>query len=302
MPGINTTGLPNTEDYNLGRGIVYFAPLSSVVDSLNLPLGYRDLGNAPEFSISLETETLEHQSSRTGLKVTDKEVVISQKITLALTLDEINFQNLAALLSGDSSQTTPTNPAIAGFSIITQWIGSVVLGEWYDMTDATSPTPGDATSVPSGDRAYDIDLDTETLAVNPATPLARDIPGTPGDYVTDIEMGRIFFLTNPAEAALVDGVAIDFTLAASATARELDEVQSLTKTAVLGALKFIAENPASSDKQTEYQFHKVSLKAEGDFSLIGDEFTQMQFTAVAERNEQADPDSPTLTVRTLQAT
>ena len=301
MPGINTTGLPNTEDYNLGRGIVYFAPLSSVIDSLNLPLGYRDLGNAPEFSISLETETLEHQSSRSGLKVTDKEVVISQKITLALTLDEINFQNLAVLLSGDAAQTTPTNPAIAGITIILNWIGSVVLGEWYDMTNATLPTPGDATSVPSGDRAYDVDLDDETLAINGGAALIRDVPGTPGDYTIDAEMGRIFFLTNPV-GALVDGDGIDFTLDPKALARELDEVQSLTKTAVLGALKFIAENPASSDKQTEYQFHKVSLKAEGDFSLIGDEFTQMQFTAVAERNEQADPDSATLTVRTIQAT
>ena len=32
MPGINETGLPNTDDYNLGRGIVYFASLSEDTD------------------------------------------------------------------------------------------------------------------------------------------------------------------------------------------------------------------------------------------------------------------------------
>ena len=80
MPGVNTTGVPNTNDYNLGRGIVYF----SLLDTNGLPTGgYRDLGNAPEFNVSFETETLEHQASRLGLKVTDKEVVISQKCKLS---------------------------------------------------------------------------------------------------------------------------------------------------------------------------------------------------------------------------
>lgn len=296
MPGLNTTGLPSTEDYNLGRGIVYFAPLSILADTgLGFPLGYRDLGNAPEFSISLETETLEHQSSRTGLKVTDKEVVISQKVSLALTLDEINFQNLAILLSGESANDT-VNAAVIGVPVeLEWWIGSVILGEWYDLTDATS-NGVDATSVPIGDRLYDIDKGTVVVVENPTTPLVIDV-----DYTIDEEMGRIFFIPGGA-AGLVDGDAIDLTVPAKAGAKGIDEVRALKATSILGALKFIAENPASSDKQTEYQFHKVSLKAEGDFSLIGDEFTQMQFTAVAERNEDASPGSATLTVRTLQAT
>jgi len=293
MPGINTTGLPSTEDYNLGRGIVYFAPLSAVAGAgLNFPLGYRDLGNAPEFSISLETETLEHQSSRTGLKVTDKEVVISQKVSLALTLDEINFQNLAILLSGSADPNT-VNAAVAGATPeIAFWIGSVVTGEWYDLTDDTST--GDTTSVPIGDRLYDIDAISVTLEKNPATALVEDV-----DFTLDLEMGRVFFVPG---GAVSDADSIDLTVAAKAGAKGIDEVKALTATSILGALKFISENPASNDKQTEYQFHKVSLKAEGDFSLIGDEFTQMQFTAVAERNEDASPNSATLTVRTLQAT
>ena len=68
---------------------------------------------------------------------------------------------------------------------------------------------------------------------------------------------------------------------------------------VKGALKFISENPAAGDHQYEFQFHQVSLKAEGDFGLISDEFTTMGFTAIAERNETAGGTaSPTLTVRT----
>jgi hypothetical protein len=282
MPGINETGLPNTDDYNLGRGIVYFASLSG-----DLPVEYRDLGNAPEFNISVETETLEHQSSRQGLKITDKEVLISQKVSLSLTLDEINFENLASLLSGTShGGSTYVNPAVLGTngdaSEFQDWVSSVELGRWYDLHDSIAGLP----------RFYDVDPTKITLEVG-ATPLVKDT-----DYTVDEEMGRIFFLTTAVNVTDTDQ--IDFTYAADATAKTVDEVRALTQTAVTGALKFIAENPASNDKQTEFQFHKVSLKAEGDFALIGDEFSTMQFTAVAESNATADADSPTLTIRTVQ--
>lgn len=281
MPGLNLTGLPNTNDYNLGRGIVFFGVIDAIT---GLPVNYRDLGNAPEFNVSIESETLEHQSSRLGLKSTDKEVVISQKMSLSLTLDEINFQNLAQLFSGVTA--THTNPAIAGFAEILDFVAAanVVLGRWYDLKDST------------GERVYDIQQTADVLLENGSA-------GNPGvlvdgtDYTLDLKMGRFFLLTTATN--IVNGEEIDFTLTANASAVNLDEVQALTTTSVVGGLKFISENPASNDHQTEYMFHQVSLKAEGDFSLIGDEFTQMQFTAVAEKNALADATSPTLTVRTF---
>ena len=273
MPGINDLGTPNTNDYNLGRGVVYFA----LLDTDGTPLGYRDLGNAPEFNISVESETLEHQSSREGLKKTDKEVVISQKVNLSLTLDEINFQNLALLFAGETA--AHTNVAVAGFSEHAM-IASLVKGQWYDIVNS------------SGERAYDISADDLTVKIDGGATLTKDT-----DYTVDEKMGRLFFLSGSGNTSDTD--TIDVTLAANAQAGDVDEVQALTKTAVQGALKFVGKNPAASDHQTEYQFHQVSLKAEGDFSLIGDEFTTMGFTAVAEANENADAASPTLTIRTV---
>lgn len=290
MPGINITGLPQTEDYNLGRGTVYFALLDGTT---KLPISYRDLGNAPEFSIAVETETLEHQSSRQGLKITDKEVLISQKVTLSLTLDEINFQNLALLLSGtahDDQGPSPAteNGAIDGTNgdgmVVLDWIpaAKVELGKWYDLTSLAEG---------AGKRMYDIDEGLLTLTENGGSALTF-----PTDYTLDLEMGRIFLLTS---GVIDDSKGLDLLLTADSGARRVDEVRALQITSVVGALKFISENPANADKQTEYLFHQVSLKAEGDFSLIGDEFTQMQFTAVAETQATASPDSPTLTIRTL---
>lgn len=283
MPGINTTGLPNTDDYNLGRGKVYFATL----DSDGKPEAYRDLGNAPEFSISVETETLEHQSSRQGLKVTDKEVLVSQKISLSLTLDEINFDNLASLLSGETDSHTNSlgSAAVTDVTISpTVAEGGLVQGRWYDIVDS------------SGNRVYDI-AEVADVSVEDSSAGAAAIND---DYLVDLKMGRIFVVTG--STVLTAGEEVVVSVATDATVADtVDEVKALTKTSVTGALKFIAENPAANDQKTEYQFHKVSLKAEGDFALIGDEFSTMSFTAVAESNSTADADSPTLTIRTVAA-
>jgi len=286
MAGPNTTGKPNTSDYFLGRGVCYFAALDPVT---SLPLEYRDLGNAPEFNISLEVETLEHQSSRNGLKVTDKEVTISQKVNVSLTLDEINFQNLAVFLSGSSAGTSATdntghlNPTYAGVTereLIP--VGDVVLGRWYELRDA------------NGNRCYDIAKANLTVKDEAATTYSE---GT--DYEVNEEMGMIFLLTTGSIAAGgSDGV--DFSLAADSSADQyIPEVKGLTSTSISGALKFIGENPADNDSKLEYQFHQISLKADGDFGLISDEYTQMTFTGIAERNVLADADSPTLTVRAV---
>lgn len=272
MPGPNVTGKPNTEDYNLGRGIVYFAPLVNSV-----PQGYRDLGNAPEFNISIEVETVEHQSSRQGLRVVDKEVVISQKISLTVTIDELNFENLALFFSG--SKATHVNPAKSAQAEF-EMVASVELGRWYDIKNA------------AGARAYRF-TSTNALDVDNGTDNTDLVLGT--DYELDAEMGRIFLLSTAVNISA--GEALDITWSLDGTNVDVNEVQALKNSAVVGALKFISVNPAAGDARTEYQFHQVSLKAEGDFSLIGDEFTTMQLSGVAERNETADADSPTLTIR-----
>ena len=115
------------------------------------------------------------------------------------------------------------------------------------------------------------------------------------DYTVDSVMGRIFVVDGGA----MDAGDYDITIAANASGAEnIDVMKALTGSATEGALKFISENPASDDHQYEWQFHKVKLSAEGDVPLIGDEWTTLTVSGTAERNETADPDSPTLTVST----
>lgn len=281
--GLNATGLPNTGDYNLGRGTVYVATLSSGIPDVN---GWRDLGNCPEFNVSVETETLEHQSSRAGLATIDKEVVTSQKVNLSFQLDELNFQNMALFLSGAAASEPDVNPAVAGVTniVITS---AVVLGRWYDLHQLANRL---------GTRIMDIDSANLSLRGDPdasgagPTALVEDT-----DYTVDEKNGRVFFLTTATNIA--DGDDVDFTLAADAGALNYDEVRGLTQTNVTVAVKFISENPANNDEETEYQFHQVNLKPEGDFPLIGDDWTTMGFQGVAEQNLLADANSPYVTIR-----
>jgi len=282
MSGINTAGTPQTGDYVIGRGIAYFAPLSS-----GLPGPYRDLGNSPEFNITVDTETLKHITSRQGLAVTDKEVTISQDVTVNFQLDENSFDNLATFFAGTAAATALVNPTIAGVAA-TVVTTSAVLGRWYDLVSAAPPT--------LGVRCYDIETANLTLTEDPGGVPVVMVEGT--DYTLDLEMGRVFLLSTAVN--IVAGGTFDFVLAADAGAKpNIDEVKALTQTTVLGALKIITENPANNDAKVEWQFHQVTLKATGDLALIGNEFATMGITATAERNTTADPDSPTLTIREL---
>lgn len=356
MPGLNTTGQHDTNEYSIGRGILYFA----LIDALTgRPQGYRDLGNAPEFTVTPEIETLEHFSSRAGLKALDKEVVISQKLSLGFKLNNVNFQNLAALLSGETA--APTNAAIAGFAS-QKLYDPIELGMHYDIYDPAT-----------GRRAYDIDaVDLTVQVIAPAVqvvaaagrtlqfatagdtitastgsfltdgyrigqkitvagtatnngvktligvsalvltvsdnlvdegPLAATATIDPAlttlvvatDYTLNLVTGQVFLLTTATLAKAGDKLYM--TLAADALAGVLQEVRALTATSVTGALKFVSENPVFGNKKVEFQFHQVTLKASGEISLIGDEFTELAFEAAAEQNELIAPESPSLSIR-----
>ena len=271
---INTTGLAQPGDYLLGRGIVYASTLAASIPDGN---GWRDLGNAPEFAVTVESETLEHVSSREGLQVTDKEVVLSQTMKISFTLDEINDENLALFFQGATA--THTNPAELGFAV-TILSASCVLARWYDIIEVTTL-----------ERAYDMET-ADVLLENTTGPVTL-VEGT--DYTIDLVMGRVFLLSTASNISAGDSLQV--TVTAEATASSVQEVAGLTVGNTQLAIKFITENPASSNKQREYQFHTVTLASEGDYALIGQEFATMGFSGTVESNVIADANAPFVRVR-----
>lgn len=287
MPGINTTGKPNTSDYILGRGIVYLAELSN-----DLPVNFRDVGNATEFNMTVEVETRDHQSSRAGLRVTDKEVVLSQKVNISLTLDEISFNNLAEFFAGETASYD--NPA-ADVQAKHALVAGVALGRWYELKDS------------SGNRVYGI-TSTNALVVTNESAVGTPALTLGTDYEINAAEGMIFFPTTATDAEggvagslSGEDIGVSWSADGSLPLDSVDEVRGLTQSSKTVAMKFIGENPAANDGKFEVQIHKISLKAEGDLAFIGDDWATMQFTGVAESNATASADSPFFTIRNLVA-
>ena len=280
MPTYNTTGKSSSDNYNVGRGIVYAAPL----DTAGYPTVYRDLGNAPAFTCSLTTEDLEHFSSRGGLRTQDKTIVVSQEVELGFTLEEWVAENLELVFTGEGD-TAGDNASILGFTprIL---VGESVLraGRWYDIVNSTRR------------RAYDI------IAGNLSVELGASTLVNGVDYDLDAEFGRIFLRADSATvtAGIAGNNDLEVTLAADAGAKTTNEVRGFTKTSSALAIKFIQENAVNGNK-TEFQFHQVSLQADGEIALISDEWGQLSFTGTTERNEVVEADSPYLTIRSVRA-
>lgn len=295
---LNTTGTLNTDEYSLGRGIIYLAAL----DADGFPGVFRDVGNANEFNTTIETERLEHQSSRTGLRVVDKEIVVSQQLSLTITLDSINFQNLALFFSGGTnSAAAPATTATAAtlYQRDTGFFSASDVPFWFDLfTDRYNATP-------DTNRIYD--LATAALAMDleadDGTAQTTLIAGT--DIIYDESFGRVFVTaTGIAKLAAngtsgADRINLPTGDALATDTPMVDEVEMLTQTQISTAVKFISENPAASGQASEAQFHKVTLAAEGDLSLIGDDFSTIQLSGSAERNTDVSTTNPFGYVRTF---
>lgn len=279
--GLNLSGDTDPQSYRLGRGKIMVASLSSYLPDDN---GFRDLGNAPEVNVTIETETLEHVSSREGTKTVDKEVPLSQKMKISFQIDEINFQNLALFYSGEAVADAITNPAVAGAADVVLVTSApdlaAVGGRWYQLKV-------------SGVRCYDIDSTKLSLKSDTAGDNNTLIEGT--DYEVWEKQGMVKLLTG---STLIDeGDDVEFTLTADAGAVAPAEVRALTQTTQTLAILFIEENPVDGDTETEHLFHQVQLKPQGDFGLISDEFSALGFEGIVERNATADANSPYCTTR-----
>ena len=99
---------PSTENYYVGKGKISFKAVGSAT--------FRDLGNVSSLETSPNLTTLEHFSSREGVKKKDMEVVTEKKMTVTMVMDEWTADNLAMMLLGDVSTDVDGNKVIDIFS------------------------------------------------------------------------------------------------------------------------------------------------------------------------------------------
>lgn len=231
-------------NYTLGRGKVYFARYAAGTQT---PDGFRYIGNTPEFSLTIESEELDHYSSDEGIREKDDSVPLEVNRTGSLITDNISPENVALFFFGENS--TLTQPVVASS---TEALTGIKAGHSYLL----GATPANPTGYRGIDQTgFSVDIGPTNL-----------VAGT--DFEMDYDSGLITFLEGSAEA--VDGADVDVTFAVAGSSR--DRVIS-GSSPVEGAMMYVTANPKGSD--STFLMPYVKITPNGDYALKGDEWQQI---------------------------
>lgn len=232
-------------NYTLGRGKAYFDPF----DGNGNTTGERYLGNCPGLEISLDSESLEHFSSESGIQEKDDEVLIRVVRNANLTCDNMSEENTALFIIGTVSTVNQTNTPVVDEAL------TVKQGHYYQL-GTTSGNPVGVRGVTSVVVTGTGGTPTYTLTT---------------DYTVDATLGRLYIVPG---GGIADGTAILVDYTPDTNSRTRVTAQSLA--AVEGAFRFIADNPKGTNR--DFYAPKVQLKPTGQFALIGEDWMQMGFT------------------------
>lgn len=98
---------PNVENLQVGKGIVSFKKEGDAE--------FRDLGNVTSMTLTPQIETLEHYTSRTGIKTRDRLIVRQQKATVKVVMEEITANNIALMVYGAIDEAAVGGPTVEIF-------------------------------------------------------------------------------------------------------------------------------------------------------------------------------------------
>lgn len=327
----------STDNYTLGKGIVYFNRKDAVTGVYG---GERDLGNAPSFGFTVALEKLEHFSSRGGLKSKDKSIISQVTPSCAFSLDEITNDNLSLLTLGDiNTVTQAAGSAIdevvnvkLGFrqTLAKRKVGTTTLSHGTvtngpfvvgdTVTGGTSTATGKVTVVGSGflkvavasgtfGAAETITSATKTTTTN-AAPVF--VPGVISvkDGATNLityTAGTDYLVDTSVKDDLIGRIyfpegstivdASTVKITYGYSASTYKQIAAFKQTQVAGFLRFVSDNPAGGNR--ELQIWSVSLTPTGDTAMIGDGWATIGFAGEILKDAANHPDSPYMTINSI---
>jgi hypothetical protein len=241
--------MPTNPNYVVGRGKLYFTPFLPNTRTL-APGGARYLGNSPELTLSQDEEKLAHYSSDRGIKIKDAEISLQNDSSGNFTLDDIQPDNLALWFRGAVQSNV-----IAGGAVVDEAHLGVHKGSFLQL--------GLTAGNPIGARNVSLVVVTNTTQAGAVVPLALN-------YEVDAVTGRVYIIEDAPDIDEGDDLLIDYTAAAGT-----EEVVIAAGTTIEGRLEFIADNAAGTNR--DYIWPCVQVSPDGDFSLKGDDWQQMEF-------------------------
>lgn len=230
--------------YTLGRGRLFFDPF---LPNTKTKTGERYFGNTPSFSLTIESESLDHFDADDGVRVKDDSVLLELNRTGAFVTDNIDPDNVALFLLGSAS--TQVQAAATG---ATETISGVKKDRYYQL--------GATTGNPSGVRS----VSNVVISVGGSGKTA----GT--DFTVDAELGRIYIVPG---GTIADGDALSVTYDVAAKSRQ--QIITAASSTIDGALRFVATNPKGT--LLDYYMPYVRLSPNGEYALKGEEWQQIGF-------------------------
>jgi len=92
----------SVDNYAIGKGILWIAAWSGTTPPTD-PGDFEDIGNAPSIEVEPSVERLPHYSSRTGLRLKDKNPIIQSEYAINFELDEPAAAQMNLFLMGTLS-------------------------------------------------------------------------------------------------------------------------------------------------------------------------------------------------------
>lgn len=148
-------------NYYIGKGVVSFAKFSSG----ETPGTARDLGNVPEFEMTPNLETLDHFSSRVGVKTKDRSIVLSKSLAIRLVMEEWTVENIALVMLGTVASTVVEIFAQNSIEGELTFVGANEIGATVEITlYKVSFQPGSSLA-PISDEWGSLEIAGESLAL-----------------------------------------------------------------------------------------------------------------------------------------
>lgn len=224
--------VPDAKNYTLGKGKMLLKLLGETA--------FRDLGNLADFKINVESNKIEHFSSRSGLKVKDADIVDQQKATISFTAEELTPENLQLFL-----MSSAPSPIAQSSSSVTDQVVAAAHNKW-------------------------VALGKNKLSSVVVTNSAADTTYVLGtDYVMDLEEG-LFMALSTGSITDAQSLKIDYAHAAETRNR----ISAATKTSIEGDIIFVGDPPRG--RKWTVKGYGVIYPA-GELPLIGDEIVKAQF-------------------------
>lgn len=224
--------------YFSGQGRVFIGAR----DTNGNPQGLTFVGNVPELKVSLSVETLEHQESQSGQRLTDLQLIKTKKGEFSCTLEELIQSNLELSLYG--STTAVTAGTVTGEALP----NPVTLGSLYLLSKQN--------------------VSSVVIKDSSATP--KTLPAT--QYTVNAKHGSVIINDKTTGGPYVEPFNVDYSYGtANVTAM-------FTQPLPERWVRFEGLNTADANREVVIDLYRVAINPTKDLSVIGNDLMKFELS------------------------